>query len=80
MKLLHSFLPMQNSFAVSQLFVSKTDPNRVKGFIRHRDFNSTTYKVTRHIVYAGSNHKSRRSAGVTIALVKDLGPPKSKDT
>ena len=51
MKLLHSFLPMKNSFAVSQLFVSKTVPNRVKGFIRHRDFNSTTYKVTRHIVY-----------------------------
>ena len=35
-------------FAVSQFCVWKTVPNKVKGFIRHRDFNSTTYKVTRH--------------------------------
>ena len=29
-------------------FVAKTVPNKVKGLICHRDFNSTTYQVTRH--------------------------------
>ena len=41
-------------FAVSQfLCFQKPFPNKVRRFhsIRHRDFNSITYKVTRHIVY-----------------------------
>ena len=38
-------------FAVNQFFVAKTVPNKVKGLTCHRDFNSTTYKVTRHMVY-----------------------------
>ena len=37
--------------SVSTACVSKTLPNKVKGLICHRDFNSTTYKVTGHIVY-----------------------------
>ena len=45
------FFRRRRHVAVSQFFASKTIPNKVKGFIRHQNFNSVASKVTRHIVY-----------------------------